>query len=130
MAIPLIGFILWWFFGKHQEAVGTAAVEQGSQETNIVVKGGYSPSTIVLKQGVPGKVNFDMKDSTACLSHVVFEQLGVDKDLTKQKVTTIDIPTDKKDTYNFVCGMGMFHGKVVVKSRSSQILSASGFNLF
>ena len=79
VAIPLIGFILWWFFGKHQEAVGTAAVEQGSQETNIVVKGGYSPSTIVLKQGVPGKVNFDMKDSTACLSHVVFEQLGVEK---------------------------------------------------
>ena len=115
VAIPLIGFILWWFFGKHQEAVGTAAVEQGSQETNIVVKGGYSPSTIVLKQGVPGKVNFDMKDSTACLSHVVFEQLGVDKDLTKQKVTTIDIPTDKKGTYNFVYGMGMFHGKVDVK---------------
>ena len=115
VAIPLIGFILWWFFGKHQEAVGTAAVEQGSQETNIVVKGGYSPSTIVLKQGVPGKVNFDMKDSTACLSHVVFEQLGVDKDLTKQKVTTIDIPTDKKGTYNVVYGMGMFHGKVVVK---------------
>ena len=46
----------------------------------------------MLKQGIPAKVNFDMNDSTACLSHVVFEQLGVDKDLTKQKITTIDIP--------------------------------------
>ena len=115
VAIALVGFILWWFFGKHQEAIGQASVSQGTQEANIVVNGGYSPATVVLKQGVPAKVNFDMQDSTACLSHVVFEQLGVDKDLTKQKVTTIDIPTDKKGTYNFVCGMGMFHGKVVVK---------------
>ena len=115
VAILLIGFILWWFFGKHQEAVGTAIVDQGTQEANIVVKGGYSPSTVVLKQGIPAKVNFDMNDSTACLSHVVFEQLGVDKDLTKQKITTIDIPTDKKGTYNFACGMDMFHGKVIVK---------------
>lgn len=94
VAIALVGFILWWFFGKHQEAIGQASVSQGTQEANIVVNGGYSPATVVLKQGVPAKVNFDMQDSTACLSHVVFEQLGVDKDLTKQKVTTIDIPTD------------------------------------
>ena len=81
----------------------------------IVVNGGFSPSTIVLKQGVPAKVNFDMQDSTACLSHVVFEQLGVNKDLTKQKITTINIPTDKKGTYNFAYGMDMFHGKIEVK---------------
>lgn len=115
VAVLLIGFIIWWFFGKHKEAIETANIDQGTQEANIVVKGGYSPSTVVLKQGVPAKVNFDMKDSTACLSHVVFEQLGVNKDLTKQKITTIEIPTDKPGTYNFACGMDMFHGKVVVK---------------
>ena len=115
VAIALIGFILWWFFGKHDEAIGKASVNQGTQEANIIVNGGYSPSTIVLKQGVPAKVNFDMQDSTACLSHVVFEQLGVNKDLTKQKITTINIPTDKKGTYNFACGMDMFHGKIEVK---------------
>lgn len=70
---------------------------------------------LFLNKAFQQKLIFDMKDSTACLSHVVFEQLGVDKDLTKQKVTTIDIPTDKKGTYNFACGMDMFHGKVVVK---------------
>lgn len=115
IAILLIGFILWWFFGKHEEAVGQANISHDTQEANIIVNGGYSPSTIVLKQGIPAKINFDMQDSTACLSHVVFEQLGVNKDLTKQKVTTVDIPTDEKGTYNFACGMDMFHGKIEVK---------------
>ena len=115
IGLGLIGFIIWWFFGKHTEAVGSSHVSNNQQNATIVVKGGYSPSTIVLKKGVPAQVAFDMQDSTACLSHVVFEQLGVNKDLTKQKVTKITIPTDKATTYNFACGMDMFHGKVIVK---------------
>lgn len=110
-----IAFILWWFLGKHTEAVGQSTVVNDVQNATIVVDGGYSPATVVLKKGVPAEVNFEMHDSTACLSHVVFEQLGVNKDLTKQKVTSIKIPTDKKETFNFACGMDMFHGKVVVK---------------
>ena len=110
-----IAFILWWFLGKHTEAVGQSTVVDDVQHATIVVDGGYSPATVVLKKGVPAEVNFEMHDSTACLSHVVFEQLGVNKDLTKQKVTSIKIPTDKKETFNFACGMDMFHGNVVVK---------------
>lgn len=115
VAVILIAFIVWWFFGSHQEDASTATVENGKQAANIVVNGGYSPSTVVFKEGMPAEINFDMKDSTACLSHVVFEQLGVDKDLTKKPVTTVKIPTDKPGEYNFACGMDMFHGKVVVK---------------
>lgn len=115
IGLILIAFIIWWFFGKRQEKRGAATLVNDAQTATVVVNGGYSPATIVLKKGVPAKVNFDMRDSTACLSHVVFEQLGVDKDLTKQKITTIDIPTDKAGTFNYACGMDMFHGKVVVK---------------
>ena len=115
IGLLLIGFIIWWFFGKHKEAVGNSTVVNDLQNATIVVKGGYSPSTVVLKKGIPAEVNFDMQDSTACLSHVVFEQLGVNEDLTKQKITSVKIPTDKAGTYNFACGMDMFHGKVVVK---------------
>lgn len=115
IALFLIAFIVWWFFGKHTESAGKSTIVNDEQTATIVVNGGYSPSTVILKKGIPAQVNFDMHDSTACLSHVVFEQLGVNKDLTKQKITTINIPTDKAQTFNFACGMDMFHGKVIVK---------------
>ena len=35
--------------------------------------------------------------------------------LDGKKEVTIDVPTDKPGTYNYACGMDMFHGKVVVK---------------
>lgn len=115
IALLLIAFIVWWFFGKHTESAGKSTIVNDGQTATIVVNGGYSPSTVILKKGIPAQVNFDMHDSTACLSHVVFEQLGVNKDLTKQKIKTINIPTDKAQTFNFACGMDMFHGKVIVK---------------
>lgn len=115
LGIVLIAFILWWFFGKHQEKVGTAQENQTGQSAEIVVKGGYSPATVVLKKGVPAQVAFNMQDGTACLSHVVFNQLGVDRDLTTQKITKVDIPTQEAGEYDFACGMNMFHGKVIVK---------------
>ena len=115
--IAFIAFIVWWFFAPHTEKAGKAVMagDNDKQTAKIVVNGGYSPATVVLIKGVPAQVQFDMHDSTACLSHVVFEQLGVNDDLTKQKITTVDIPTDKAATYNYACGMNMFHGKVVVK---------------
>lgn len=115
VAVALIAGIVWWFFGKHEQSSEQAAVANDQQTATVVVQGGYSPEEVVLKKGIPATVNFDMKDSTACLSHVVFDKLGVNKDLTKQPVTSINIPTDKAGEYNFACGMDMFHGKVVVK---------------
>lgn len=115
IAVFLIGFILWWFFGKFDQDNESAVIENGTQIANIVVNGGYSPQTVTFKKGTPGKVVFDMRDSTACLSHVVFEKLGVDKDLTEKRYTTVEIPTDEAGEFNYACGMDMFHGKVIVK---------------
>lgn len=115
ITLVLIGAIIWWFFGNHEQKAATARTQDQHQEATVVVKGGYSPETIILKKGIPATLNFEMKDSTACLSHVVFDKLGVDRDLTKQKVTSVEIPTDQTGDVDFACGMNMFHGKVVVK---------------
>ena len=114
-ALALIGIILWWFFGKFEQAAGKAKVVDGKQEGRVVVKGGYNPQVMVFKQGQPAEVVFDMQDSTACLSHVVFEKLGVDKDLAKDPHARVKIPTDQAGEFDYACGMNMFHGKVIVK---------------
>ncbi|CCI84606.1 hypothetical protein FC52_GL001636 [Lactobacillus pasteurii DSM 23907 = CRBIP 24.76] len=115
VAIALIIFIVWWFFAPRQEQAASGQIVNNQQIAEIVVNGGYSPSTIVLKKGIPAKVKFNLQDSTACLSRITFEQLGVNTALDKDQAATIEIPTDKATTFNFACGMDMFHGKVVVK---------------
>ena len=49
------------------------------------------------------------------MNEVVFKDLDVDVKLDGQKEVTVNIPTDQPGTYNYACGMDMFHGKVVVK---------------
>ena len=46
---------------------------------------------------------------------VVFKDLNIDDKLDGKKEVIVNIPTDKPATYNWSCGMDMFHGKVVVK---------------
>ncbi len=56
IGIILIGFIIWWFFGKHKEATGTGTIVNDEQTATIVVNGGYSPSTVVLKRAFQHKL--------------------------------------------------------------------------
>ncbi|MBT8799561.1 copper-binding protein [Lactobacillus delbrueckii subsp. bulgaricus] len=114
-AAALIGLIIWWFFGNFQKSCQQADLANGRQEGQVVVKGGYEPEVLYLKQGVPAEVTFKMEDKTACLSHVVFSSLGVDKDLSKEKLAKVQIPTDKAGEIDYACGMDMFHGKIVVR---------------
>ena len=114
-AAALIGLIIWWVFGNFQKSSQQADLANGRQEGQVVVKGGYEPEVLYLKQGVPAEVTFKMEDKTACLSHVVFSSLGVDKDLSKEKLAKVQIPTDKAGEIDYACGMDMFHGKIVVR---------------
>ena len=95
VAAALIGLIIWWFFGNFQKSSQQADLANGRQEGQVVVKGGYEPEVLYLKQGVPAEVTFKMEDKTACLSHLVFSSLGVDKDLSKEKLAKVQIPTYK-----------------------------------
>ena len=76
---------------------------------------GYKPETVTFKQGKPAKLKFIPSDNMGCMNEVVFKELGIDEKLDGKKEVTVDIPTDKPGTYNYACGMDMFHGKVVVK---------------
>lgn len=84
-ATLLIGFIAWWFSGKHRNNKTEATVlRSNKQEVVVVVNGGYTPNTVVLKQGVPASIVFDRKDPSGCLSHVMFPDFGINEEQTRR----------------------------------------------
>ena len=114
-AVLFIGFILWWFFGKRKTSETEAIMSENKQEVGVVVNGGYTPNTVVLKQGVPASIVFDRKDPSGCFSHVTFPDFGINEELPVGEQHSIDIDTSKPGEYQYACGMNMFHGKIVVK---------------
>lgn len=115
VGILLIAFISYWFFGKHHAPTATATIKTDKQVVNVLVKGGYTPEQIELKQGVPATLNFKRTDASTCLERVVFPDFGINQALPQNQTVAITIDTSKSGTYEWVCGMNMFHGKVIVK---------------
>ena len=81
-----------------------------SASATVVVKGGYSPSTVEVKAGQPVHLVFDRQEEGDCSSHVVFKQLDVDKALPAYQKTALDLGTLEPGDYPFACGMDMLHG--------------------
>lgn len=115
IAVLVIGFIGWWFFGKHEKQAVDAQTDGTNQSVDVLVNGGYSPATVVLKKDVPAVINFNRKDESSCLERVVFSENGINQFLPQNEVTTVPFDTSKAGEFDYACGMNMFHGKVIVK---------------
>ena len=115
VAAALISFIVWWFFGKHTTAEVAADLTDNQQDVSVEVNGGYTPSTVVLKQGIPAQITFNRKDPSSCLEQVVFADLGVNDFLPQNQDHVVKIDTSKAGEFDYACGMNMFHGKVIVQ---------------
>lgn len=102
-------FTYWFFLGKNEEAVSV------SGSVSITVEGGYTPSTIVLKKGKPVEITFLRKDNSSCLEEVVLSDFKIRQFLPLNKKVTVTITPAKTGEFPFSCGMGMYHGKIVVK---------------
>ena len=113
--IGLIALTLWYFFGEREKVAATVS-EGGVQEINVTVKGGYSPDVIVVKKNQPVRLNFYRDETASCSETVVFSDFGIAKDLPPFKTTPIEFTPDKTGEFNFVCGMNMLRGKLIVES--------------
>lgn len=105
-----IAWVNWYFF-----LAGRGAATVIGSEVLITVDGGYSPSTIRARAGVPLRLVFDRKDNSSCSEEVVFPDFGVRKFLPTGEKTTIEITPPKAGTYEFMCGMSMLRGTLIAE---------------
>lgn len=108
----IIGIIFtgWYFFGKKEEVI------EVKNSVNILVKGGYKPSVIQVKKDTKITLNFLREDENSCLDEVILSEFKIKRFLPLNKAVSVEINPDKTGAFDFSCGMGMFHGKLIVKN--------------
>ncbi len=115
--IVLIGFLAWFFFGpkkaRQAELVGQV------QQVQVLVKGGYAPNLIRVRQSVPLRIVFDRQEGGECTSRVVFPDFALNRALPAMAKTTVEFTPDKTGKFGFACGMNMVHGSLVVEPAST-----------
>jgi plastocyanin domain-containing protein len=115
IGILLIFFVNWYFFFSKREKVKASVKESGVQEIKVMVKGGYDPDVIVVKKGMPVKIDFYRDETADCSEEIVFGDFGIRKSLPAYKTTSIEFTPEKEGEYQFTCGMGMMRGKLIVE---------------
>lgn len=112
--ISLIILINWYFFSRRKSQAALTE-ESKLQEVKIIVKGGYTPDVIVVKKGIPVRLNFYRDETDDCSDTVVFGDFKIRKPLPAYKTTSVEFTPEKEGEYVFTCGMGMLKGKLIVR---------------
>jgi plastocyanin domain-containing protein len=109
-----IAWVLWYFLLSRGRAVA-AAVSGGVQEVRVLVKGGYTPDTIVVQAGKPVRLQFYRDETADCSERVVFERFQIDQMLPAFQTTTVEFTPTEPGEFPFRCGMNMLKGLLVVE---------------
>jgi len=99
---------------SHNKEQSSAQENAGYQVISVDVKSnGFSQENIVVKAGVPTKLNFIKQTGYTCIKSVESTDLGIDVYLEKGDnfITLNDL---KPGTYHFNCGMYMYYGTITV----------------
>lgn len=110
-----IAGVAWFFWAPRRAGVTAALTPSGRQEATIVVKGAYSPETIVVQHGTPVRLSFLRQETAACSEEVVFPDFARRAQLPEGELVPVDFTPDEAGEYEFTCGMGMLRGKLVVR---------------
>ena len=115
VSLLAIAFIVWFFWLKKTKGTVAKAGAGGRQEALIVVKGGYTPDTIVVQAGRPVRLNFRRDETAACSEMVLFPDFDKSAKLPTGETIAIEIVPEKPGEYEFACQMGMLRGKLIVQ---------------
>ena len=115
LGLVVIAFIVWFFWLKRTKGVRAAPSSAGYQEAMILVKGGYTPDTIIVQHGKPVRLNFRREETAGCSDKVVFADFNKSAELPTGEVVPVELLPKEPGEFAFACPMGMFRGKLVVE---------------
>ena len=110
-----IALVVWFFWLKKEEGTRAALTSSGYQEATILVKGGYTPDTVVVERGKPVRLVFRREETSHCSETVVFDACGKHAQLPEGKPVAVELLPAEPGEYEFACGMGMLRGTLVVE---------------
>ena len=110
-----IAGVAWFFWGSRGEGVVAGVTSAGVQEAMILVKGAYNPDVIVVEHGKPVRLIFRREETAACSEKVLFPDFHKTADLPEGQLVPVEFTPNQPGEYEFTCGMGMLHGKLVVR---------------
>ena len=109
-------FLVNWYFLFSKGRIKRAELGNNAlQEITVRVKGGYDPDVIVVKKGIPVRLNFYRDETADCSEIIVFGEWDIRKPLPAFKTTPIEFTPQKEGEYKFSCGMGMLKGRLIVR---------------
>jgi plastocyanin domain-containing protein len=111
----LVALIVWFFWLKRAKGVRAAETSGGYQEAMILVKGGYTPDTIIVSRGKPVRLNFRREETASCSDKVVFEHFGKSAELPTGELVAVELMPKEAGEFPFACPMGMFRGRLIVE---------------
>jgi plastocyanin domain-containing protein len=112
--LAAVVWVNWYFFFAHRTVVRAESGTGGVQTVQVTVKGGYEPSTVQVRRGIPVRMVFDRQETSSCSEEIVLPAFGVKRFLPAFQKTAIEFIPNAVGEYDFMCGMSMLHGKIIV----------------
>ena len=112
-----IGWVNWYFLmgGRRGTAAAAKVGATGIQQAVIRVEGGYAPAHVRFRAGKPARLVFDRREDSSCSEEVLIPDFGIRRFLPAHQRTSIDLPAARAGAYDFMCGMGMLRGRLLVE---------------
>ncbi len=95
---------------------GSVSTENGTQVIDLAAKGGYTPSFVEAKAGVPTELRVATNGTYDCSSSLIIPSLGYQAMLKPTGTETIALTAAQaQGTLEGTCGMGMYRFEIAFK---------------
>lgn len=110
----LICMIIKFFWMKGKNTGPAIALKNGVQEQLIIVKGGYTPDTIIVKRDLPVRLIFRREENSSCSEMVLLPDFDKSLKLPEGEEISVEFVPKQVGEFEFACQMGMLRGKLIV----------------